>query len=65
MDISVPVSDPLHPNHASWLQILLAVLAAATAIAPAVIAIANPKDAALASAVGQIAGAAEGTIPSA
>ena len=54
--IVVPVSDPAHPSHASWLRILLEVLAAATSIGPAVVAIADPKDAKLAQALGGLAG---------
>lgn len=55
--VSVPVSDPRHPSHQSWLQIILAALGAAIAIGPAVVAVVDPKDAALAGQLGSIAGA--------
>lgn len=55
--VSVPVTDPRHPSHQSWLQILLSVLTAAIAIGPAVVATVDPKDADLANRLGAIAGA--------
>lgn len=55
---TVPVSDPAHPSHASWREILLRAVTAATAIGPAVVAIVDPGDAKLASDLGGLAGAA-------
>ncbi len=54
--VTVPVSDPSHPSHTSWLKILMEVLSAAISIGPAVVKIADPSDAPLASAVGNLAG---------
>jgi hypothetical protein len=53
----VPVSDPAHPSHASWLDILLTALKAASSIGPAVVAVVDPGDAKLASDLGGIANA--------
>lgn len=53
--IVVPVSSPAHPSHKAWLDILLKVIAAASVIGPAVIEIADPKDAALAAQLGHVA----------
>jgi hypothetical protein len=61
----VPVTSPAHPAHNAWLQTLLIILEAVTAIGPAVVAVADPKDAALANSIGGIAAAAEGAIPTA
>ena len=55
----VPVTDPAHPSHRSWLRILLTVLEAATAIGPAVVAVTSPENAALAASLGKIALASE------
>lgn len=52
---TVPVSDPSHPSHQSWLQILMAVLNAAIAIAPAVVQIVDPGDAKEAEQIGNLA----------
>lgn len=57
MQITVPVSDPTHPSHKSWLDILTKILNAAITIGPIIVAIADPKDAGLASQLGNIAGA--------
>lgn len=60
---TVPVSDPLHPSHPSWLEILLISLKAATAIGPAVVTIISPENADLANKLGAVATAAESGIP--
>lgn len=60
----VPVSDPAHPSHSHWLEILLTALRAAVAIGPAVIAVTRPGDAQLAANLGQIAQAGLSTLPS-
>lgn len=62
--VSVPVSNPAHPSHRSWLDILLTVLKAATAIGPAVVTIVDPKDAQLAQQLGTLAGNVEAGLPS-
>lgn len=54
----VPVSDPAHPSHPAWLDILLTTIKAATSIGPAVVAIVDPGDAKLAADLGGVAGAA-------
>ena len=51
----VPVSNPAHPSHKSWLQILLTALEAAVSIGPAIVAITDPSEAKLAGELGQVA----------
>ena len=58
----VPVSSPAHPSHAVWLDILTKILGAAIAIGPAVVAVVDPKDAALAAKLGAIATGAEASL---
>jgi hypothetical protein len=58
----VPVSDPAHPSHPSWLEILMTALRAATVIGPVVVEIVDPADAVLAQKLGQIATIAENQI---
>ena len=52
--ITVPVSDPAHPSHRSWLEILLTSLRLAAQIGPAVVAVVDPGDANLANKLGAI-----------
>lgn len=59
---TVHVSDPAHPSHASWLEILMKILTAATAIGPAVVHIVDPKDGELADKVQDVALKAEGAL---
>jgi len=62
---TVPVSNPAHPSHGAWLQILLTALKAAVSIGPAVVAVVDPGDADLANKVGAIVGTVvEGIDPS-
>lgn len=61
---AVPVSDPAHPSHSSWLEILLAITKAATAIGPVVVGIVSPGNADLANKLGAVATIAENQIPS-
>ena len=53
--VTVPVSDPAHPSHVNWLQIIMAALTAATSIGPAIVAVVDPADAPLADGLGKIA----------
>lgn len=55
---TVPVSDPAHPSHPSWLEALLLLTRMAASIGPVVVAVADPDDAKLATDLGKIAGAA-------
>jgi hypothetical protein len=56
---TVPVNDPAHPAHQSWLTGLMKILEALTAIAPAVVTIASPQNAALAGQMAELATVAE------
>jgi len=59
----VPVSDPAHPSHQSWLEILLLSLKAAITIGPAIVQIVDPGDAKEAQQVAQVADAVVSGIP--
>lgn len=61
--VTVPVSDPSHPSHQTWLQILLAVLSAAITIGPAVIQIVDPKDGQEAQQFGNLASVVTQSVP--
>ena len=50
---TVPITNPAHPQYSVW-QILLKVLEVASAIGPAVVTIVDPKDAALATQLGNL-----------
>ncbi len=54
--VTVPVSDPAHPSHASWLEIMLLAIRMASAIGPVVVSIVDPKDAAEAGQLGAVVG---------
>lgn len=58
----VPVSNPAHPSHREWLQILLIALKAVTDIGPAVVAIVDPGDAKEATQIGTLASTVESHI---
>lgn len=60
---TVPVSNPAHPSHSLWLEILLTALKAAIAIGPAVVAVSSPGNALLAAQLGAIANAGISVIP--
>ena len=49
--VSVPAADPRHPRHFDW----LAILQAAAAIGPVVVAIVSPENASMANQLGQVA----------
>lgn len=61
--VTVPVSNPAHPSHKAWLEILLAVLRAAVVIGPAVVAITSPANAAEAQQLGQLGGLVTSQFP--
>ncbi len=51
--VTVPITNPAHPHHSFW-QWLLKGIELATVIGPAVVTIADPKDAALATQLGDL-----------
>lgn len=63
--VTVPVSDPAHPSHTSWLEIIMTALRAATIIGPAVVTIVSPANAQIAQSLGSLAGSVENQIPTA
>lgn len=62
MITTVPVSDPAHPSHQTWLQILMTILNATIVIGPAVIKIVDPKDSEEAVQLGNLASTISGAV---